>query len=121
MQEPSYRYKATVVRVVDGDTMDLDVDLGFRVHARIRVRLAGIDTPEIHGVKHDSEEYQEGMKAKAFVESWVSSYGPDLIVVTSKGTGKYGRWIANVFDPNETNHSLNLALVAEGLAKTYEG
>ena len=49
--EPNYRYMAKLGRVVDGDTMDVVIDLGFYVELRERVRLAGMDTPEIYRVK----------------------------------------------------------------------
>ena len=64
MQKNYYLYKATVTRVVDGDTVDLEIDLGMSVFAKQRIRLAGINTPETYGVKKDSEEYAAGIKAK---------------------------------------------------------
>ena len=66
--EPNYRYRAKLDRVVDGDTMDVVIDLGFYVELRERVRLAGIDTPEIYRVKKDSEEYKKGQEVKEYVE-----------------------------------------------------
>ena len=59
--EPNYRYKAKLGRVVDGDTMDVVIDLGFYVTMRERVRLKGINTPEIYKVPKNSEEYKKGM------------------------------------------------------------
>ena len=58
-----YRYSARCSRVVDGDTLDLDIDLGFGMHFFERVRLFGIDTPETFGVKKDSDEYARGKAA----------------------------------------------------------
>jgi micrococcal nuclease len=55
--EPCYRYRARLGRVVDGDTIDVLIELGFYVTLRERVRLEGIDTPEIYRVPKDSEEY----------------------------------------------------------------
>ena len=58
--EPAYRYRAKLVRVVDGDTIDLDIDLGFYIRITERVRLEGVNTPEIFRVKKESEEYKRG-------------------------------------------------------------
>ena len=58
--EPCYRYRARLERVVDGDTIDVLIELGFYVTLRERVRLEGIDTPEIYRVPKDSEEYKKG-------------------------------------------------------------
>ena len=95
-----YQYKAKLIRVVDGDTIDFEVDLGFRVKKDVRVRLVGVNTPEIYSVKKDSEEYQEGMKAKQFVENWIENNKNEdgyIRLATLKGkTGKYGRWLADV-------------------------
>lgn len=52
-----YTYHATVVRMVDGDITDLIVDPGFKITTRQRIRLCGINTPETHNIKKDSEEY----------------------------------------------------------------
>lgn len=88
-----YMYRAIVTRVVDGDTLDLDVDLGFHVRKKIRCRLLDVDTPEIHKVKKESLEYKAGMRAKIFVEDWLKENGNEVTISTEKGTGKYGRWL----------------------------
>lgn len=85
-----WHYRCELVRVVDGDTIDLDVDLGFYMTARIRVRLLDIDTPEMRGA-----ERPDGLKAKEFVEEWFRQ-AEDLVVQTRK-TGKYGRWLADIW------------------------
>jgi micrococcal nuclease len=90
-----YEYRAKLLRVVDGDTVDLQVDLGFRILHNIRVRLAGIDTPEIFG-KTTPGEREKGLEAKAYVEAALTSI--DLVIRTNK-TGKYGRWIADIYVP----------------------
>jgi micrococcal nuclease len=104
-----YEYKAITTRVVDGDTIDVDIDLGFEVHVHTRLRLAGIDAPEMRG-----KEKKEGKKAKAFLEEllfdvdMVLNEGGDedevrwakhLIIQTHKDRpkGKYGRWIAWIY------------------------
>lgn len=85
-----------MVRVVDGDTIDFNVDLGFHITTLIRVRLEGVNTPEVHGVKHASEEYQEGLKAMDFVEDWFEQNASEWCEIETTKTGKYGRWIAKV-------------------------
>jgi len=106
-----YEYHAELRRVVDGDTLDLLLDLGLHVHVLARVRLARVDTPEVYGVRHDSEEYVDGLAASAFVQGWLAQRDGTLTVRTQK-SGKYGRWIAEVADVN--GESLNDALIAEG-------
>jgi len=99
-----YRYRAELVRVVDGDTYDFDVDLGFHVTNRIRVRMAGIDTHETYGVSHDSEEYALGITEKEFVEDWFDAQ--DDVTIETEKTGKYGRWIAHVYGDDECLNDL---------------
>lgn len=88
--------------VVDGDTIDLVVDVGFYCGRRVRVRLKGVDTAEIYGYPKESDEYQEGMEHKQFVETWIETAQDDhagpwpLVVVTEQAQGKYGRWIADI-------------------------
>lgn len=127
-----WEYNATVDGVVDGDTLDLVVDLGFTVHVKVRARLYGVDTPETYGVKHDSEEYKAGKAATEFVEDWLAGFpGPDdeggYLPITIRsydgkplGQGKYGRWLVEVMRPDASNLNilcLNDALVREGHAK----
>lgn len=111
-----YQYKAECMRVVDGDTLNLRVDLGMNIDHRIRVRLSGIDTPETYGVKKDSEEYKAGIAAKERLEELVM--GKDLIIVTEKDkTGKYGRYIATIYVDDS---NVNETLVKEGFAKRVQ-
>ena len=116
-----YEYKATILRVVDGDTLDLLIDLGMNVHVKERVRLARINTPEIHGVKKDSEEYIKGMQAKLLVETILA--GQELIVKTIKDKkGKYGRYIAEIYidkDGNLINLSDHLVEYGHAEFKSY--
>jgi micrococcal nuclease len=93
-----YEYKAKVLRVIDGDTIDFMVDMGFSVFRKIRIRLANVDTPEIYGVKKESAEYEEGMKASGITKGWLDSTNNEVIIKTHKDqTGKYGRYIAEVY------------------------
>ncbi len=99
-----WHYRANVERVVDGDTLDLRIDLGFGIELtgdEARVRLRDVDTAEIYGSQKDSEEYAAGQRHKAFVEYWVEDAGNErwpVFIETSKDDerGKYGRWLAVV-------------------------
>lgn len=87
--------------VVDGDTVDLVVDLGFHTQQTIRARVRGVDTAEVYGVSKDSDEYEQGQEHSRFVREWFDHARTDydtewpLVVVTEK-TGKYGRWVADI-------------------------
>lgn len=93
-----YTYHAKLERIVDADTLDLNIDLGFKVWVKVRVRLTGINAPEIWGVKKESEEYQKGKLALAYVEGWFSSLGSETFIVRTEKDEqeKYGRWLAEV-------------------------
>ncbi|WP_321346031.1 thermonuclease family protein [uncultured Draconibacterium sp.] len=110
-----YTYKATVDRVVDGDTIDLVIDLGFKITTFQRIRLRGINTPETYNVKKDSEEYKNGMKAKAFVIERISNNDNEVIVETDKEVGKFGRYIG-IIRLADNEQSLNDELVEKGYA-----
>jgi micrococcal nuclease len=83
----TYTYKATVVKVVDGDTIDFKVDLGFHVSVEIRTRLLGINAPEMNT--------PEGKMAREFVVNRVAQ-GPIEITTFKDAGDKYGRWLALV-------------------------
>lgn len=108
-----YEYKAELVRVVDGDTVYLKVDLGFHMTTVQSFRLEGIDTPEIRG-----PERQAGLVSKAAITDLLAM--GNITVKTSK-TGKYGRWIATIY-VNDGTKTLNVneELVRRGLAERYE-
>ncbi len=115
-----YQYKALVERVVDGDTIDVIIDLGFKITTNQRIRLAGINTPETYNVKKDSDEFKKGMQAKIFVEQRLNVNKNEILIETDKLTGKYGRYIGTIFLA-DSKVSLNDELVSMGLAeyKTY--
>ena len=107
-----FEYNAVVTRVVDGDTLDVRVDLGFHVSVHERVRLRGIDTPEIFRPRNE-KEHKHGKQAKAFVEQMV--LGNSVLLKTYKDRqGKYGRWLADVIVDDV---SLVHALIANGFEK----
>lgn len=87
-------FDAEVVRVVDGDTVWLNVDLGFRIHATVEFRLWGIDAPELVGESRD-----RGLASKHFLEDLlVHELGTPLpLSVTATKADKYGRWLAEVY------------------------
>ena len=110
-----YKYKAKVERIVDGDTMDVVIDLGFKITTNQRIRLEGINTPETYNVKRDSEEYKKGMAAKLFVARRIEANNYEAIVETNKYTGKYGRYIGIIW-LTDSDKSLNDELVKKGYA-----
>jgi len=111
-----YEYKAKLDRIVDGDTIDLIIDMGFKITTKQRIRLADINTPETYGQKHDTEEYKAGMRAKNFVVKRLEENQNLVTINTSKLTGKYGRYIGVIWlADNKT--SLNDELVEKGFAK----
>jgi len=102
-----YEYTATINRVVDGDTLDLDIDLGFHLTARVRVRLKDIDAPELRG-----PERTEGLAAKHFLLNLLTF--EERVAVRTYKAGKYGRYIARIEVPGKGD--LCELLVKEGHA-----
>lgn len=95
-----FDYLAKVIKIVDGDTIDVDVDLGFHTFTRVRLRFARINTPELRGA-----EKEAGKAAKQFVVERLVQANDTIMIQTQK-TGKYGRWIAEVLYTNEENDKL---------------
>ena len=92
---PSYTYKATLDRVVDGDTIDVILDLGFSVFIKARIRLSGIDAPETR--TRNIHEKIRGQAATARLIELLGD-GSNLIIVSKfYARGKYGRIIGSVF------------------------
>lgn len=93
-----FEYQAQVDRVVDGDTIDFVIDLGFDLRRTTRVRLLDVDTAESYGVDHDSAEYELGSEQTEFVEQWLDDVGNETwpFIVTTERTGKYGRYLGRV-------------------------
>lgn len=114
-----YEYTATLIRVVDGDTLDLSIDIGFKLTTVQRIRLSGIDTPEIWRRKHTSEEYKKGMKAKAFVVKRLEDNDNKLVIRTDKGTGVYGRYIGTLL-LSDSEISLNEELLQKRYAVVWQ-
>ncbi len=100
---------ATVVRVVDGDTLDADVSLPAGLTVRARLRLLGINCPETHGATRDA-----GKAATAFVEGLAPTGTP--LVVRSAKTDAFGRWLADAW---VDGRHLNAAILEAGHAAPF--
>lgn len=89
--------------VVDGDTIDVTCDLGFRTSRTVRVRLYGVDTAETYGVSHESDEYRRGQLHRTFTEEWFRDHTTvepwPFRMFTLKQSDKYGRYLADVIAP----------------------
>jgi micrococcal nuclease len=110
-----YEYECKIVRVVDGDTIDVDIDLGFNhwIHGE-RIRLFGVDCPECRS--RDKEEKAAGIAAKKFVSRFLQLGG--TYTLSTQGKGKFGRYLGIISDHAG---SVNKALVNEHLAVVYCG
>ena len=114
-----YTYKAKLVRVIDGDTIDAEIDLGFNVLIRQRIRLYGIDTPEAR--TRDLAEKEKGLAAKQRLTEILPK---EFVVETVLNKrGKYGRilGILHVEDTDGNKTNVNDQLVNEGHAVKYFG
>jgi len=113
-----YRVKE-VLKVVDGDTIDVDIDLGFNVSYTQRVRLAGIDTPESRTT--DLKEKALGLEVKEYLKHSLEG-AEDVIIQTEKpdSSEKYGRILGWLFI-NDDEISLNEKMINEGYAWEYDG
>lgn len=114
-----YRIKK-INSVVDGDTIDCDIDLGFDISLNQRIRLAGIDTPESR--TKDLVEKKWGLEAKDFLKKKLSEYKGNIIIKTEKidSTEKYGRIIGWVYEEGK-DLSINEMMINEGYAWSYLG
>lgn len=106
---PTYCYAAKIERLIDADTVDVDLDLGMRVYLRTRLRVAHIDAPERYT--------PEGRDAIAFAMNLLPS-GSGVVVATHK-PDKYGRTLAEIALPDGRDYAT--ALVDAGHATAYEG
>jgi len=118
-----YEYKCRIDRVVDGDTVDVDIDLGFGVWLKKeRVRMYGIDTPESR--TRDLEEKKYGLAAKSFVLSFLPVDSMQTLKTRKDGKGKFGRILGEfiVYDPKiDAWRSLNSVMIDEHHAVAYHG
>ena len=120
-----YNFRVTeIVKVLDGDTIDVLIDLGFDLFKKERVRIAGVDTPEKR--TRNLEEKALGVDAtnwlKKKLEDTIAGDGDELTIRTELvgGTGKYGRLLGWLYI-NEDLISLNEQMITEGYAWAYDG
>ena len=113
-----YRIKS-VTKVIDGDTIDADIDLGFDISLTKRIRLAGIDTPESRTT--NLKEKALGLESKEWMKKTLAD-AKDILIKTElpDSTEKYGRIIGHLFI-NGQDTSLNNQMIAEGYALAYDG
>jgi micrococcal nuclease len=111
--EVQYTYKGEVVYVVDGDTIDVVIDLGFRVSIQQRVRLLGVNAPELHS--SSMEERVDAIRAREWVFNHLQDKEVVLISHKPISVDKYGRYLAQVWigDLNVNAELLKLNLVKE--------
>jgi micrococcal nuclease len=111
-----YEYNCKIVRVIDGDSIIIDIDLGFShfIHNE-SIRLYGVDCPECRS--RDKEEKAAGFLAKEFVEDALHVGG--IYRLQTKEKGKFGRYLGTIYLTDDT--SINAALVKERLAVPYFG
>jgi micrococcal nuclease len=118
-----YNYRAKLVRVVDGDTIDALIDVGFDIWVKKRIRYKGIDTWESR--TRDLDEKKKGLAAKARNKELLEkvSNKSGYFRIKSYGTGKYGRVLADIYiQDSDYNHIwVNKTLIKEGHAYKYEG
>lgn len=104
-----YEYKAKCIKVVDGDTVDLEVDMGFYIHSSLRFRLLGIDAPEIRGPNKVA-----GQKSKQYLLDQLSNV---LLRIETEKADSFGRWLCSIYLPD--GKCINDEMIRKGLAKVY--
>ena len=113
-----YTYKAKLVRVINGDTLDIEIDLGFDIIIRQRLKLYGIDTPDSRS--SNSEVKQKGLDVKQRLIDLLTKEFKVTTILNKRG--KYGRILGNIYitDSKTGNEiCINEMLVTEGLAVRY--
>ena len=112
-----YEYRCKILRVVDGDTVDVDIDLGFDVWMlKQRIRLYGVDTPESR--TRDKVEKVYGNLAKDFVKSYLKVGSTQTLQTEKDGTGKFGRILGELWC---FNTNVNEKMIEEHHAVRYTG
>ena len=112
-----FEYNATVTKVVDGDTIDAMVDLGFGTWKKVRIRMYGINAPESR--TRDLEEKKKGLAAKARLIEMLEE-NENRFILISHGVGKFGRCLGEIYIKGH-NISLNKQLISEGHGTEYYG
>ena len=114
----AWRYQAKLDRVIDGDTVDAMIDLGFSTHRSIRIRFHGINTPESR--TRDKSEKKRGLASKARLGEILEA-DDNQFVVQSLGVGKYGRCLGILYTESLGDTSVQQTLIDEGHGVEYFG
>ena len=116
-----YEYRCTVVKIIDGDTVDVDIDLGFGIWMhKERIRLLGIDTPESR--TRDKEEKKYGLAAKKYLTEMLNDEGGIVLKTKKDAEGKFGRILGELWRTTDNaDKSINQYLVDELHAVPYYG
>ena len=109
-----FNYNCTLIRVIDGDTIDVNIDLGFNIWHKGRIRMAGIDTPESR--TRNKAEKVLGLAAKSRLKELLKK--KKLSINCTKEKGKFGRILADVL---ADDININKQLIEEGHARPYQG
>ena len=117
-QVKNHGYSCKLVRVVDGDTADAMIDLGFNTWVKKRIRFMGVDAWESR--TRNKEEKVKGLAAKAYVKDLLENSDEGKFSIISHGTGKYGRVLGELFVKGH-DKSVNQLLLENGHAYEYEG
>ena len=117
-QVKKHGYSCKLVRVVDGDTADAMIDLGFNVWVKNRIRFMGVDAWESR--TRNLEEKEKGLAAKAYVKDLLENSDDGKFSIISYGLGKYGRVLGELFVKGHEK-SVNDLLIENGHAYEYEG
>jgi len=116
-----YEYRCKVVKIVDGDTVDVDIDLGFGVWLKKeRIRMFGIDTPESR--TRDLDEKKYGLMAKEFITKLLDDEGGIVLKTRKDAEGKYGRILGELWrTTNFADKSINQIMIEKHHAVSYHG
>ena len=117
-QVKKYGYSCKLDRVIDGDTCDALIDLGFDTYVKKRIRFYGVDTWESR--TRNLEEKKKGLAAKAYVEDLLKNSDGGKFSIISHGVGKYGRVLGEIFVKGYDT-SVNQLLMENGHAYQYHG
>jgi len=121
-----YEYAAKVTKIVDGDTVDIELDLGFHITITQRCRLRGINCPETRGSQKEA-----GLSAKQYTQAWITATDNAVVIRSHKpySDDKYGRFLVEIFPTKNASHikidaptnaeSLNNALLRTAMAIPY--
>jgi len=107
-----YTYNCMIIRVIDGDTVEALIDLGFNCHYRSPVRLKGINSPEMHGTTREA-----GIKAREKLTTLLAYPPIQITTEFSKDKDKYGRVLGTFI--NYENLNVNQAMIESGHAVAY--